>query len=188
MQIKDLPNILTILRIIIVPFFILAFINDYPAFCAVLFIISGLSDMLDGYVARKFLCESNLGKILDPVADKLTYATVFFCLYSVERIPLFFIVGFVIIQLLQAAGALLLYRNKKIVVKSNIPGKIAGFSMFVLCLFNLLFFNIIEDRLFINLICLFVLAIITCASAVYFMQYTGIANAEKTKRNDINRR
>ena len=53
--------------------------------------------------------------------------------------------------------------------------------MFVLCLFNLLFFNIIEDRLFINLICLFVLAIITCASAVYFTQYAGIANTEKAK-------
>lgn len=183
MKIKDLPNLLTALRIIIVPIFIYCFVSGMTALCAVLFVISGLSDAIDGYVARRFSCESNVGKILDPIADKLTYAAVFFCLYSEKRIPLYFIVGFVLIQILQGCGALFVYRNDKTVVKSNIPGKIAGFSMFTLCFVNLVFYNYLHSELMINILCLSVLAIIACASAVYFIQYIGFSVIGKSKKN-----
>ena len=183
MKIKDLPNLLTVLRIVIVPAFIYCFVSGMTAVCAALFIISGISDAMDGYIARRFLCESNVGKILDPIADKLTYATVFFCLYSEKRIPLYFVIGFVLVQLLQGLGALFVYRNDKTVVKSNIPGKIAGFSMFLLCLLNLIFYKYLQSGVMINILCLSVLAIIACASAVYFIQYIGFSVIGKSKKN-----
>lgn len=183
MNIKHVPNILSALRIALVPVFILAFVRGKSALCATVFIISGISDIADGFIARKFCATSNLGKILDPIADKLTYASAFFCLCADGKIPLFFVIGFTVIQLCQAAGALFVYKANNTVVKSNIPGKIAGFSMFALCIINLVFYDIIGNAKLINIISFFVLAIITCASAVYFVRYSDITHK---KTNDNN--
>ena len=77
-MLKKIPNILTIGRIIIVPFFVLAFY--LPGFygdltALVLFIVASFTDLLDGMLARIFGAESKLGELLDPVADKIIVAT-----------------------------------------------------------------------------------------------------------------
>jgi cardiolipin synthase len=70
---KDLPNILTISRIVIIPIFIISFYfgQDYKILSAVLFIIASITDFLDGYLSRKWGTESKLGALLDPTADKM---------------------------------------------------------------------------------------------------------------------
>ena len=77
-MLKKIPNILTIGRIIIVPFFVLAFY--LPGFygdltALILFIIASFTDFLDGMLARMFGGESKLGELLDPIADKIIVAT-----------------------------------------------------------------------------------------------------------------
>ncbi len=77
-MLKKIPNILTIGRIIIVPFFVLAFY--LPGFygdltALILFIIASFTDFLDGMLARMFGVESKLGELLDPIADKIIVAT-----------------------------------------------------------------------------------------------------------------
>ena len=77
-MIKKIPNILTIGRIIIVPFFVLAFY--LPGFygdltALILFIVASFTDFLDGMLARMFGVESKLGELLDPIADKIIVAT-----------------------------------------------------------------------------------------------------------------
>ena len=77
-MIKKIPNILTIGRIIIVPFFVLAFY--LPGFygdltALILFIVASFTDFLDGMLARIFGVESKLGELLDPIADKVIVAT-----------------------------------------------------------------------------------------------------------------
>ena len=77
-MLKKIPNILTIGRIIIVPFFVLAFYlpgfyGDLTAF--VLFVIASFTDFLDGMLARMMGQESKLGELLDPIADKIIVAT-----------------------------------------------------------------------------------------------------------------
>ena len=169
-QFKNIPNLLSFFRIVLIPFFILAFVAGKNFICAVIFAVSGLSDAFDGLIARKFHCESNLGKILDPIADKLTYATAFFCLFSKEKVPAFFIAVFVVIQLLQGFGALFLYKRASTVVRSNITGKIAGFSMFCFCLLSLLFYDKLQDT-FIIISSTVVLSIIALSGANYLGQY-----------------
>lgn len=172
MNVKGIPNLLTALRIILIPLFIGAFVKENNTLCAVIFAISGLSDVLDGFIARRFGAESNVGKILDPIADKLTYATTFFCLCSVGRIPLYFVICFVIVQIGQGVGAIVLYNRNKVVVKSNIFGKIAGFSMFSLSFINLVFHSFDGIDTLTNILCVFVLAAIFAAGAGYFVVYT----------------
>ena len=75
-----LPNILTFLRILAVPFFAIAVWYGQMVEACVLFVAAGLTDALDGYLARRFNQRSDLGAILDPAADKLLITTAFILL------------------------------------------------------------------------------------------------------------
>ena len=68
---KHIPNILTMLRILLIPFFIYYFINESFMVAFIIFIVASVTDFFDGYLARKFQVISNFGKIMDPLADKL---------------------------------------------------------------------------------------------------------------------
>nr|MCR5782281.1 CDP-alcohol phosphatidyltransferase family protein [Clostridia bacterium] len=73
---KTVPNLLSFIRILLIPVFAVLFYNDHIVWAVVVLAVSGLSDMFDGKIARRFNQVSNLGKILDPIADKLTVATI----------------------------------------------------------------------------------------------------------------
>ena len=70
-----IPNLLSLLRIVVIPFFAYFFIKGDALRAIVVLFLSGVSDFLDGKIARKFNQVSDLGKVLDPVADKLTQIT-----------------------------------------------------------------------------------------------------------------
>lgn len=85
---KQLPNYLTYLRIAVIPALILVFFlkGDWSYYLsALLFMIAGITDWLDGYVARAFSAQSAIGRFLDPIADKLLVATALLLLVSGER-------------------------------------------------------------------------------------------------------
>ena len=67
---KHIPNILTIFRFILIPFIVLNLANDKYLAAFVIFTVSGLTDILDGFIARKFNFITNFGKLIDPLADK----------------------------------------------------------------------------------------------------------------------
>ena len=95
---KNLPNILSIFRIMMSPFFILFMIQDEPYFLLLslllIFIVS-VTDFFDGYYARKYKLVTELGKYLDPIADKIFISTVLFTLYFIlgnDTFPLWMVV------------------------------------------------------------------------------------------------
>lgn len=69
---KTIPNFISFVRILLIPVFAVLFYNDYTVAAFIILALSGMSDMVDGKIARKFNQISNLGKLLDPIADKLT--------------------------------------------------------------------------------------------------------------------
>lgn len=71
-----IPNLLSVIRILLIPVFAYLFYNDEKIMAVVVLAISGLTDTFDGQIARKFNQISALGKVLDPVADKLTQITI----------------------------------------------------------------------------------------------------------------
>ena len=75
-EILTIPNILSFFRILLITPFMILFLNGQYVWAAVMIIISGLTDCVDGFIARHFNQVSNFGKILDPVADKLTLLAV----------------------------------------------------------------------------------------------------------------
>ena len=82
-NIFTIPNILSMFRLLLLPVIVYMYINqkDY-VLTGVLLLISGITDLLDGYIARTFNMMSDLGKILDPVADKATQAVILLCLVT----------------------------------------------------------------------------------------------------------
>jgi len=93
MLLKSIPNILTLSRILVVPFFILMFYSNlfyFKLLSLFIFFLSSITDFLDGYLARKYNLVTSLGKFIDPLADKILILTAFFLLYSLysEFIPL----------------------------------------------------------------------------------------------------
>ena len=80
-QILTIPNLLSVVRLLLIPVILWLYIgleNNYWAIAVI--IISGLTDVVDGYIARRYHMVSDFGKILDPVADKLTQGTLILCL------------------------------------------------------------------------------------------------------------
>ncbi len=80
----SIPNILSVVRILLIPIFAWLYLSanstDEFVFAAIIVVISGVTDFLDGFIARKFDMITELGKFLDPLADKLTQGTLFLCL------------------------------------------------------------------------------------------------------------
>lgn len=85
-RILTIPNLLSAFRICLIPCIVWAYlVKERNDWAVGLLIVSGLTDMCDGFIARKFHMISNLGKILDPVADKLTQGVTLLCL--IKKIP-----------------------------------------------------------------------------------------------------
>lgn len=116
-EIFSVPNILTYIRLILIPFFVWAYVaaekpQDYFV-AAALLLLSGLTDVADGFIARHFHMITEWGKAVDPIADKLTQAAIAFCL--VFRYPwMWLLLGlFIVKELYMGIASLMLLRKGK---------------------------------------------------------------------------
>ena len=85
---KYIPNCITIFRIILVFVFMHFFNSGYDnhnIISGLVFVVAGISDILDGYIARKYNLQSDFGRLMDPLADKLMQITVAICIATVEK-------------------------------------------------------------------------------------------------------
>ncbi len=120
---KYIPNILTVFRIILIPFIVLSIVNGNFLLSIILFTISSISDILDGVIARKFDYISNFGKLMDPAADKLTQISIVCTLGIKKIIPIWIFVILILKELIMMIGGLYLYKRKDFVVYSKWYGK-----------------------------------------------------------------
>lgn len=123
-MLKHIPNILTIIRFILIPI-ILFFIFTGNYVCAFIFFsLSGITDILDGGIARKYHLVSTFGKLMDPLADKLTQISVLASLVFKNIIPFWILVIVMLKEFIMIMGASFLY-GKDVVVYSKWYGKLA---------------------------------------------------------------
>ncbi|MBR5756752.1 MAG: CDP-diacylglycerol--glycerol-3-phosphate 3-phosphatidyltransferase [Firmicutes bacterium] len=129
----NLPNKLTLARIIAVPFFIATYMMDMRIIALVIFILASITDMLDGKIARKYNLITNFGKIMDPLADKiLVYAA--FCLMVADgTIPAWTLIIILCREFL-VAGVRTVAASEGIVIAADMAGKIKTvLQMFAVC-------------------------------------------------------
>jgi len=125
---KHIPNIITAFRLVLVPIFIILVLNGNYMTAAFVFLVASLSDLLDGYLARKWKVVSNFGKLFDPLADKAIQIAAILLLCIIGKLHFAFIIILVIKESMMIYGSYLLYK-KKIVVYAVWYGKIASFLL-----------------------------------------------------------
>ncbi len=123
-KILNVPNALTILRFVLLPFFVWQFFRGHTTTAFIIYIVVQLTDMLDGLIARKCNLVTNFGKLMDPLADKLMLLTVLICFGIDGRVP-WWIIALVLVKeaALVVGGAVALHRG--IVVHAKHIGKVA---------------------------------------------------------------
>jgi cardiolipin synthase len=107
MSFAQLPNIITIVRLAMVPLLILLLTQQDYQSALILFVIAGLSDGLDGFIARRFHFESHLGGILDPLADKMLMLSMYVSLTWLGHLPLWLLLVVISRDLLIIGGYLI---------------------------------------------------------------------------------
>lgn len=134
---KYVPNILTVIRFCLIPIIVILLANGNYIGAIITFTISGLTDILDGTIARKFNFISDFGKLMDPLADKATQISMLIVLALRKTIPLWIIVVVTVKEFLMVCGASFLY-GKELVVSSKWYGKAATVLFYVAIVFTLI--------------------------------------------------
>jgi len=138
-----IPNLLTCMRIVMIPLFIWLYSGTQQyELAALVLLISGLTDILDGFIARKFNMISDLGKFLDPVADKLTQAAILVCL-SVRYPLMLGIFALMFVKEIYAFySGLQVVKKTGIVLGAQWHGKAATVLLYTMLLLHAFWFDI----------------------------------------------
>ena len=129
-MLKYVPNTLTIIRFLLIPVILYSIIREEYLTALILFTISSATDVADGFIARKFNLISNFGKLMDPLADKLTLISLLVTLAFKGIIPIWILVIVALKEVTMVVGASFLY-GKDVVVYSRWYGKLATVLFFL---------------------------------------------------------
>lgn len=171
---KGLPNLLTAARILLIPLFVGLLLYERHGAAALVFCGAGLTDLLDGFLARRLKSLTRLGAFLDPLADKLLSVSSFITLAVKGPIPAWFVVIVISRDVIISLGTLLLTLSDGAfdIIPSPL-GKVTTFLQFVTILMTVLF--LMDARLlFLWQTVLFAAALMTVLSGLHYL-YRGLA-------------
>ena len=158
----NLPNKLTILRVIMIPFFV-AFLmlenganTTYRYIAAALFIIASLTDLLDGKIARKYNLVTNFGKFMDPLADKLLVCSALICMIELGQLPAWVVI-IIISREFIISGFRLVAADNGVVIAASYWGKFK--TTFQMAAVILMIFNIPALTLVTNIVVVIAVAL-----------------------------
>ena len=178
---KIVPNMISIFRIILVPVFIVAYFtdgHDIKMYAILTYALASLSDFLDGFLARKFKASSNLGKLLDPLGDKLMTVGVMACITIDGLLPVWAVLVTGIKEILMAIGGYVVHRVASVEIPpSNLMGKVSTVVFFLVCV-SVMILRIPENVVVAMISGAIVLAMLALAS--YIRTYAEVMrNREK---------
>ncbi len=137
-ELFTIPNALSLFRLVLIPIYIIIYLNARETqeasgyyIAAAILAVSCLTDLVDGKIARHFNMISNVGKILDPIADKATQFSLLVCLTIEYKVLLTLVVLFVIKEGFQGIAGLFILRKGKILGGALLSGKISTTVLFV---------------------------------------------------------
>lgn len=184
-KIVTIPNILSLIRLCLIPVIVVQYVvlQQYMG-AAIITVISGLTDILDGFIARKFNMVSAVGRILDPAADKLTQIAVATCLcfrYTIMIIPLSILV---VKELVNGIIMLAVVKKTRQTINSRWHGKLATVVLYVMLVLHLFWIEIPNAVSLITII----LSIITMTLSfiLYTMQnYKTVKALKKQQEQEV---
>lgn len=176
----NIPNTLTLFRLFLVPVFVIIFFSplEYSLYYSVMvFILAGLTDVLDGYIARKYNRVTKWGQVIDPFADKVMQLTVLLCFVIKDLLPVWLIIIYGLKELTMIFGGIFLYSKKeKVVIPANSFGK-AATLLFYLAILSVLVVNYKYSTI------IFIIAIAFALLAFYQYSIIGREKLNQIKQN-----
>lgn len=179
-NIFTIPNILSFLRIVAIPFIVRAYISGQYKPAAGLVLLSAFTDIADGFIARRFNMTSSLGKALDPIADKLTMLSLILCICTRYREVRLLLVLIAIKEIiLGIEGIIILQRTGK-TYSARWFGKAAAFVIYLT-----LFLYIILPE--ISIVMSYIMIIVSCSAAFFSLGMYSVQNVQKIKEDSNER-
>jgi cardiolipin synthase (CMP-forming) len=176
----NVPNILTAMRFVLIPVFAYYLcIKDYYTAVS-LFLLGGLTDILDGFIARKYNLITPWGKLADPLADKLMQITALVILSIKEMIPMWLLVIVIAKEVFMGIGTILLYKQQNYVVSANWYGKMATVVFYLAII--MIIFKVPNNNTYNPFIFIAVLATLF-AFSMYVRSFRQIKNTAEKNTN-----
>lgn len=178
----NLPNKLTVLRVIMIPFFVvslLAFHGEVRLLrnlAAAIFIVASLTDMLDGKIARKYNLVTNFGKFMDPLADKLLVCSALICMIELRELPAWMVI-IIISREFIISGFRLVASDNGVVIAASYWGKFK--TTFQMIGVVLLIFNIPALSTLTTIIVWIALALTVISLVDYIVKNAGVLTEGK---------
>ena len=142
-KILTIPNMLSLFRLCLIPVIMWLYcVEKNYLWAGIILIVSGITDTVDGFVARHFHMTSDLGKVLDPVADKLTQAAMLFCLLT--RFPLMIVpLGIMVLKefFMGVTGLMVIQKTGK-VFGADWHGKVTTWLLYAMMILHVFWYNI----------------------------------------------
>ncbi|WP_076546038.1 MULTISPECIES: CDP-alcohol phosphatidyltransferase family protein [Halanaerobium] len=143
-----IPNYITFFRILLIPVYLYNFVQGNIIAAAILFAVSAVTDFLDGYIARKYNLESKTGKLLDPLADKLTIVSILLVLIYLNIIPRFISYIILIRELFILLSGIITYIYGLNFINPSFIGKLSVALLYFAIALKLLEFDYLGNLLF----------------------------------------
>jgi cardiolipin synthase (CMP-forming) len=179
-EIFYISNLISIFRLILlvpVSYLMLTGFDSKNTLIIILVLCMYFSDLLDGYLARKLNQVSETGKILDPLADKISVIVISLLLLYLKKIPLWFVLIVVFRDLFIFGFGIYLNNKKDIRLMSNFPGKLAVFSIGIIILFTIINNSVLRE--IINYLYFISIALIIYSSYLYFKRFRETISTRK---------
>ena len=141
-DILTIPNLLSFFRLLLIPVFVLLYIRDNHIAAVIVIAISGTTDIADGKIARSFNMVSDFGKIIDPIADKLTQAALIICLIAKYKWMIVLILFMAVKEGFMLLAGYLTLKFSDTVNSSKWYGKLSTVVLYAALMFLILFPNI----------------------------------------------
>ena len=174
----NLPNKLTVFRVILIPFFVAVLLIwpedlTYRLIADAIFIVASLTDMLDGKIARKYNLVTNFGKFMDPLADKLLVCSAMICLIALNQVPAWVVI-IIIAREFIISGFRLVAANNNVVIAANYWGKFKTVFQMFMIIVMVANFNNFYWQLLGNIFMWIALALTIISLVVYIYQNRSV--------------
>jgi len=179
----NIPNILSTFRLALVPVFVTVYFNgseNSHVYATGVYILAAFTDFLDGRIARKYNLVSKLGRILDPLGDKIMTFAVLLCITIDKLVPPWAVVVFFVKEGLMAVGGFIIYKKYCDMPPANIIGKSATVVFIVVCALLMLIRDI--PRVYARAMISVAIIVMLAAFVSYLVRYIKLMQSLKQLR------
>jgi cardiolipin synthase len=185
----NLPNILTMVRILLVPFFLNFLVYGYNDLALICYVVAGLTDVADGIVARRLGQFTKLGAMLDPLADKMLAFAAFVALTVIGVLPLWLTLSVVFRDVVIVGGCIALHMTgHKYNPGPTVLGKLTTFAQFILVTTALAGVYLDKDLAVVDWLVYFTFAAVAASGVQYVLmglELNAAPPGEETKKESI---